>query len=198
MKKIVKLLLTLGLTLGLTNLACASLIGDEVHVKYQDPFIFESQTVTVQEGALDSVDFLSGNISVNLEADSIIVDFNNPTSFTNAFFAGLIFDDLYYGTPGITILDVIVDTNMNGWSDDRIMFYDDMIMFNWAGLFGDSGTNFTADLVIGPNPTPIPSTLLLFMTGICGFALLRRNKTVINLINCLDSSAILIPRSLTA
>lgn len=181
MKKIVKLLLTLGLTLGLTNLACASMVGDEVYVKYQDPFILESQTVIVQGGAQDAVDFLLGDITVNLEADSIIVDFNNPTSFANAFFAGLIIDDLNDSNLYYTLLDVNVVTDLTGWSDDRILFYDDIVMFNWAGLFADSDTNFIADLVFGQNPVPIPGTLLLFMTGIFGFALLRKNKTVKNL-----------------
>jgi hypothetical protein len=57
------------------------------------------------------------------------------------------------------------------------MFGDDYAGFNWQGLSVDGSTNFTAFFDFGPNPIPIPATLLLFVSGIAGFTLIRRKIT---------------------
>ena len=176
MQKILTLLVTLSLVLGVMSISQASLIGDDVTIKYQDPFVVESQTVTVQDGTQDAVDFMLGSLTINMEADTVIVSFNNPTTFADGFFSGLIIDDLNPGMPYLNLADVNVDTNMAGWSTDRLLFYDDMVMFNWAGLTADQSTTFSADLVFDANPVPIPGTMLLFVTGIGGVVIASRRK----------------------
>lgn len=176
MKKLTYYILIFTFGLYLTGSAYASLIGDDVFVTYTDPFFSQTETVTVEEGSDDAVDLLFGVITVDMETDSVIIDFSRPNTFGSASFAGLIIDDLDYddNAQDFILLGVEVDTNMRSWSDNRILFDEDTVSFNWQGLFVDGTTNFTAIFQFGPNPIPIPTTLLLFVTGIVGFVLIKR------------------------
>jgi hypothetical protein len=176
MKKLTYYILTFAFSLYLTGSAYSSLIEDEVFVTYKDPFFSQTETVTVKEGSEDAIDLLFGVMTVDMEADGVIIDFNRPNTFGSASFAGLIIDDLDYDNndQDYILLGVEVDTNMRGWADNRILFDDDTVSFNWYGLFVDENTYFTVIFEFGPNPIPIPNSVLLFVTGIAGFALIRR------------------------
>ncbi len=120
-----------------------------------------------------------GVYDVDVEEASVIVDFLKPNQFGNPGvfdYAGLVVSDLDF-EPGYILLGVDVDTNMAGWDESRLMFSDDFAGFNWQGLSVDGDTNFTAFFDFGPNPIPIPPTLLLFVSGIAGFTLIRRKIT---------------------
>jgi hypothetical protein len=182
MKQLLTIILTVTMTLVFTGLASASLIGQDVIVKYQDPFFEESFTVTVEQGNGDTVDLLkfmseTGVFTVDLEADSALVDFNKANNFGSATFAGLILEDLIDSNPEHILLGVTVDTSLTWWDDSRLKFGNDFAQFNWQGEMVESTDYFDAVFQFGPNPIPIPTSLLLFVTGIVGFALLRRKIT---------------------
>lgn len=176
MKRLIYYVLIFTLGFFLAGSAYASLIGDDVFVTYTDPSFSQTETIIVQEGSEDTVDLLFGVIAVDMEADSVIIDFSRTNTFGSASFAGLIIDDLNYDSNNqdFILLGVEVDTNMQSWADNRILFDEDTASFNWQGLFVDSTTNFTAIFQFGPNPIPIPNSVILFVTGIAGFVLIRR------------------------
>jgi len=170
----------------LGGFAQASLIDDLVDVSHQSPLfsiIDEASggdTVTVEAGAKDDVITLHFDVyQVDIEENSVIVDFLKPNQFGNPGvfdYAGLVVSDLDF-EPGYILIGVDVDTNMQGWDESRLMFGDDFVGFNWQGLTVDGDTNLTAFLEFGPSPIPIPPTLLLFATGIAGFTYFRRKIT---------------------
>jgi hypothetical protein len=187
MKKITFQIITIAFIFCLTGFAQASLIDDLVDIEHHFPLF---GTVDAGSGGGQDIPVTAsgpevppevegmhfGVYDVDVEADSVIVDFLNPNRFGDPGvfdYNGLVLSDLDF-EPGYILLGVDVDTNMDGWDASRLMFGDDFAGFNWQGLSVDGSTNFTAFFDFGPNPIPIPPTLLLFVSGIAGFALIRR------------------------
>jgi hypothetical protein len=188
MKKITFQIITFAFVFCLTGFAQASLIGDEVIAEFDFPFFgtlnpgSASETLIVEAGTGDVIRLHFDTFEVNVEESSVIVDFLQTRQFENLDvydFAGLALYDLDDSEPGYILLGVDVDTNMAGWDESRIMFGDDRdsVGFNWQGLTVNDNTDFTAFFEFGPNPIPIPATLLLFVSGIAGFTLIRRKIT---------------------
>jgi hypothetical protein len=188
MKKITFQIITIAFVFCLTGFAQASLIDDlsGVDIEHHFPLL---GTVDEDSGGGQGIKVTSdtevlgmhyGVYDVNVEADSVIVDFLKDNRFgdLDVFdWSGLVLSDLDF-QPGYILLGVDVDTNMVGWDDEtRLMFGDDFAGFNWQGLSVNANTNFTAFFDFGPNPIPIPATLLLFVSGIVGFTLIRRKIT---------------------
>ncbi|MGD2271436.1 MAG: PEP-CTERM sorting domain-containing protein [Desulfobacterales bacterium] len=168
------------LLVGLTGLAQASLIDDQVLVEHHFPFFSTVDDdsgggeVTVQDGTAEIFGMHFGVYDVDIEEDSLTVNFLKTNQFGSSDFNGLVLGDLDDSEADYILLGVDVETNMTGWDDSRLLFGDDFAGFNWQGLTVDGSTDFTAFFEFGPNPIPIPATLLLFITGIVGFSLLRR------------------------
>jgi hypothetical protein len=185
MKKITLQIITIAFVFCLTGFAQASLIDDLVDIEHHSPVF---GTVDATSGGGQDILVTSdievqgmhfGVYDVDVEEASVIVDFLKPNQFGNPGvfdYAGLVVSDLDF-EPGYILLGVDVDTNMAGWDESRLMFGDDFTGFNWQGLSVDGDTNFTAFFDFGPNPIPIPPTLLLFVSGIVGFTLIRRKIT---------------------
>jgi hypothetical protein len=180
MKKTILYIITPMLLVGLSGWAQASLIDDQVLVEHHFPF-FDSVDeasgggeVTVQDGTTEIFGMHFGVYDVDIEESSLDVNFTKTNQFSSADFNALVLSDLDDSEPGYILLGVDVDTDMTGWDDSRLIFGDDFAGFNWQGLTVDDNTDFTAFFEFGPNPIPIPATLLLFVTGIVGFTLLRR------------------------
>jgi hypothetical protein len=188
MKKFTFQIITIAFVFCLSGFAQASLIDDLVDIEHHSPVF---GTVDTKSGGGQDIPVTAsgpevppevegmhfGVYDVDVEADSVIVDFLRDNQFGNPGvfdYAGLVISDLDF-EPGYILLGVDVTTNMVGWdSDALLMFGDDFAGFNWQGLSVDGSTNFTAVFDFGPNPIPIPATLLLFVSGIAGFALIRR------------------------
>ncbi len=185
MKKITLQIITIAFVFCLTGFAQASLIDDLVDIEHHSPVF---GTVDAASGGGQDILVTSdievlgmhfGVYDVDVEEASVIVDFLKPNQFGNPGvfdYAGLVVSDLDF-EPGYILLGVDIDTDMAGWDASRLMFGDDFAGFNWQGLSVDGSTNFTAFFDFGPNPIPIPSTLLLFVSGIAGFTLIRRKIT---------------------
>jgi hypothetical protein len=185
MKKITLQIITIAFVFCLTGFAQASLIDDLVDIEHHFPFFGTvdaasggGQEILVTSG-IEVQGMHFGVYDVDVEEASVIVDFLKPNQFGNPGvfdYSGLVVSDLDF-EPGYILLGVDVDTDMAGWDESRLIFGDDFAGFNWQGLSVDGDTNFTAFFDFGPNPIPIPPTLLLFVSGIAGFTLIRRKIT---------------------
>jgi hypothetical protein len=186
MKKITFQIITIAFVFCLTGFAQASLINDLVLVEHHFPDfgtpdeLSGGGEVTVQDGTTEIFGMHFNVYDVDIEGSDLTVNFTTTNQFgiPGVFnFSGLVLSDLDF-QPGYILLGVDVDTNMAGWDDEtRLMFGDDFAGFNWQGLSVNSNTYFTAIFDFGPNPIPIPATLLLFVSGIAGFTLIRKKIT---------------------
>lgn len=180
MKKLVCVLGAVILLWAFTGVVDASLIGDTVYVEQIYPYLnleadaYKSAAVEVAAGDGDVVTL--GRYSVDIEEDFLTVDFNRNDNFGVFDFNGIVISDMNDSRDGYYLLDVEVITDVAGWDDSRVIFGDDFAAFNWSGLSFSSTSEFTAMLEFGPNPIPIPTTMVLFITGLLGIAVVRRKK----------------------
>jgi|GEM_PF-731218 len=180
MKKLVRVLGAIILLWAFTGAVNASLIGDTVYVEQYHPYPntasddYQSISTVVAEGDSDIVTL--GRYSVDIEKDFLTVSFNHGDTFSVFDFNGLVISDMQDSRDGYYLLNVAVETDIAGWDDSRIYFGDDFAAFNWAGLSFSNTTEFTATLEFVPVPMPIPTTMVLFITGLLGFAVVRRKN----------------------
>ncbi len=181
MKKTTFQIITIAFVFCLTGFAQASLIDDLVDIEHHFPRFGTvdaasgGQDILVTSGIeVEGMHF--GVYDVDVDEDSVVVDFLKLNQFAVRDYNGLVLSDLDF-EDGYILLGADVDTNMAGWDASRLMFGDDFAGFNRQGLSVDGNTNFTAFFDFGPNPIPIPPTLLLFVSGIAGFTLIRRKIT---------------------
>jgi hypothetical protein len=191
MKKITFIIITVAFIWCSTGYAQASLIDDFVDIEHHSPFfgtvdlasgggeqiLVTDISLPLNKPEVEGMHF--GVYDVNVEEASVTVDFLKLNQFGNPGvfdYAGLVVSDLDF-EPGYILLGVNITTNMGRWDNSRLMFGDDFVGFNWQGLTVTDNTNFTALFDFGPNPIPIPPTLLLFVSGIAGFTLIRRKMT---------------------
>ena len=181
MKKFIFQIITIAFVFCLIGFAQASLIGDWVLVEPQFPMFTppvdrsDDVNVLVAAGTTDVIR-IEGTYDVNMEESSVDVDFLTMNTYETRSFNGLVLGDLDFETEYI-LLGVEVTTNLAGWNDSRLELGVDYVGFNWQDLTVFSDTDFTAIFEFGPNPIPIPSTLLLFVTGLTGFFLIKRKIT---------------------
>ena len=178
MKKSVSIISAVFAVLIFAGLSNASLIGDSVTIGHHGPTIDQvalSDTVTVEAGTGDIVTL--GSFSVDMEADGFSVQFSTTDNFGVFTFNGLVISDLNDdGGSDYILLDVSVTTDVADWDESRIIMGDDFAAFNWSGLSFDTTTNFEAMLEFGPNPIPLPASMILFLTGLVGFAAIRKKQ----------------------
>lgn len=181
MKKTAVLLGALSLVFGLITPAAASLVGDDVLVQYIEvDSLMQSQGVTVTDDATDAIQTVWGSASVDMGPSGVQIDFlwENILARDNRFSGIKIIGMNDIANPDWLVLDVGVTTEMDGWTDDRIDFgYDEIgswVSFAWQDLRLEQNQSFDAMFTFGPNPIPIPATMVLFITGLVGFVVIRR------------------------
>lgn len=185
MKKLVSVMGTIVFLLAFSGMVNASLVDDTVYVEYYYPYLdFDAEpakSATVDQvsiGADDLVDTL-GRYTVNIEGSSFVVEFTRTDFFTELDFNGLVIRDLNDdGGDNYILLGVEVEaTNVAGWDDTLLTFGDDFVALNWSGLAFEADSSFEAILEFGPNPIPIPTAIILFVTGLIGFSGWRKMKS---------------------
>ena len=190
MKRFLITFAALSLLFGLVSGANASLLGDEVWIQYVEADVTyfwnpvkvandNSDAIRTGWNAADGF----GKIQVDLGETGVQIDFLASERFSSSSqFFGLTLSGLDFGDEWV-LLGVDVDTDMVGWTDDRISYFEDKtgayhISFDWQGLsFAgslDEPQSFTAMFDLGPSPIPIPATMALFVTGLVGFMFIRR------------------------
>lgn len=173
------------LFLSMVGTANATLIGDTVTAQHYFPDISSplsnlAQTI-VAAGTSDLMYPHSGTwYNVNVEADSIYVDFVGSATWTTTSFNGLVVDSLNDST-GNALQGVSITTNLLGWDISRLTFDQDTANFNWNGLSFTADSYFLAELDFGDSgnaPVPEPATMLLLGTGLTGLVgtRIRRRK----------------------
>lgn len=158
--------------LGLSSGVHATLIGDTVDVIHYFPDLDTVHNVlgpTTGAVGLSDVVTYSGIYDVDLEADSIQVDFLSQNSWSASAFNGLIvasIDDI--------VTNVSIDTNMLGWDNSRLGFNASALAFNWNSLSFTTDTYFNA--YITTSSVPEPGILALISLGLVGFGFRRKRQ----------------------
>ncbi len=186
---IIMTIAAVSLSLGLATGAGAALIGDEITIQYiENNTVIDQQTLIIEEGSSDTVRTAYNTISLNMEANTVFIDFvgfnSFPQSFTT-FFGIKILGLNDVDNPDWVLLgaDVTENTMTDAglWyaEEDSRLLIDPLsgdVGFDWHQMSYRPGQSFTALLEFGPNPIPIPATMALFVTGLSGFIIMRRRK----------------------
>jgi len=142
------LFICIGL-LAMVNTSQATLIDDTVTINHVFPD--SSTTYTgygvydrvVTDDATDAVT-LGSNYIVNVQSESVLVDFISSATWSTASFNGLSISDLNWA--GGTITDFTVETNLAGWTDSRLSYTGDALMFNWQALSFTANSYFNVSI----------------------------------------------------
>lgn len=163
--------------------ASASLIGDTVTMDWEfngTPCALCSTVNTiVAAGPADAVSPNPTAISVNVEAESILIDLvtngvviGDPLSD----FVGLIVSSLNWTDyPDGSIIDVLLDTSFFAFDASRISFTGDSVSVNLAGLTVTETDFVNLDLVTS-HAVSEPGMLALLVIGLAGIAFARRRR----------------------
>ena len=177
------------LLLGLATGAGAALIGDEVTIQYiENNEVIDEQTVIITESSSDTIRTGYNTISLNMEANTVFIDFVGFNSFPQSF-------TTFFGIKILGLNDVDnpdwvllgADVTENTMTDAGLWYAEEEsrllidplsgdVGFDWHQMSYRPGQSFTALLEFGPNPIPIPATMALFLTGLIGFIIMRRRK----------------------
>jgi hypothetical protein len=179
----IRLLLLLTMLLVPAGRAGATLIGDTVTIAHHCcalgtvAFGGGPTNVTVQSGTGDRILFYYNNYYVDVEAQSIRVDFNSPNTWDSGYedaFNGLVVSSLEGTSPPLIVTGFSsIDTNLSGWDDSRASFDDHSVAFNWDLLSFTAASYFEATLELVPEP----GTGFLVLTGLLGVAACRRSSS---------------------
>lgn len=177
MKKLFGVSCSITMILVFTGFVNADLIGDNVFIEQHVPnlnTVAGSIEITVQEGHdtyVDPTEWPFSTFTVDVEASSFNVTFTRNTFFTVFDFNGLVVDDLNsVVNPDYILLGVTVTTNLTDWTESNLQFGNDFVALNLSGLSVNTTNQIAVDLELGPDPIPIPATMVLFVTGLVGIA----------------------------
>ena len=189
MKRFPVITAALLLSMSVVTGAGASLVGDDVIVQWvQNDVVLQSDPVTIQEGTDDIITTGFNQVRVNIEADTVIIDFfgvNDLPQGFSTFFGIKILGLEDVDNPDWVLLDATVTNNTMTSSaqwfaeeESRLLIdpVNGNVGFDWHQMSYRPGQNFTAMLEFGPSPIPIPATMALFVTGLIGFILIRNKK----------------------
>jgi hypothetical protein len=177
--KIVVICLLLGL--GVVPGSSAYFIEDDVTLEYwQFGAPRESQTVTIADGLDDAVLLETNSALLNVDADRLTIEMvrNNAFPASGLFWGFKVLGLENQENPDWILLGVSIETNLPSWSEDRFEVTNDEnglnLAFDFEGMSLPLGRSLTAVFEFGPNPIPIPATAALFVTGLVGFAIVRK------------------------
>ncbi|HHP7233948.1 MAG TPA: hypothetical protein ACFCUC_04890 [Desulfobacterales bacterium] len=174
------------LSLTAVSGAFAYFIGDDVIFEYYTSGILRDTSgpdpIFIQEGPdeTDTVVLASKTALLDMDSDRFILNMvRNNGIFGSALFSGFKVVGLENTeNPDWILLGVDIETDLAGWTDDRFETTADEnglnLWFNLEGMSLPSGSSLTAVFEFGPNPIPIPATAALFVTGLIGFAIVRK------------------------
>ena len=160
--------------------ANATLVGDTVTASHVFPVqssVIGSSSATVANGAGDTMTPYYGYYTVNVDADSVLINQPyNPSWNTGVSFNGVFIDSLN-DSSGNSLIGVTVDTNIGNWNSARLSFDADSIWINF-GLGSSIGAGYLNLLLDfgSENNVPEPSALALMMFGFAGIGYQRRKK----------------------
>jgi hypothetical protein len=178
----IRLFLLLTMSFASAGRAGATLIGDTVTIAHHCCALGTvaygggPTNVTVQTGTGDRILFYYNLYYVDVEAQSIRVDFNAPNTWDSGYedaFNGLVVSSLEGTSPPLIVTGFSsIDTNLAGWDDSRASFDDHSVAFNWDLLGFTAASYFEATLELVPEP----ATGFLVLTGLLGVAACRRRS----------------------
>ena len=165
-----------------------TLLGDSIEILSLFPTVADVNaqgTVTVDDTDLDRVTFGGGSFA---HADALQLSFISP--FATRFAPGnqfnpdggnfISFEDLDFAD-GSVISGVSLSSTFGGIGVEDIIFGDDFVRFDVAGLPTVAGDSIVVDLTTsgGVSPVPLPAGLPLFAlaVGVLGFAR-RKSKQI--------------------
>lgn len=161
--------------------AAAYFIGDDVTFEYwQYGAPRESQTVIIEDGLDDGVLLETNSAFLNMDADRFTLEMvrNNAFPASGLFWGFKVLGLENQENPDWILLGVSIETNLPDWSEDRFEMTSDEnglnLAFDFEGMSLPQGRSLTAVFEFGPNPIPIPATAALFVTGLIGFAIVRK------------------------
>jgi hypothetical protein len=157
----------------------ATLIGDTVTVDH----LFPNQNNSVGSSSAVVLTGTSDTMtpffyySVNVEANSILINNTIPNWNKHESFNGVLIDSLN-DSSGNDLIGVIVETDMSNWNDARLSFDKDSIWINFG--LGTSITPGYINLLLdfgNTNSIPEPSSFLLLSLGLIGLGFSRKQKS---------------------
>lgn len=155
----------------LTSSCFASLIGDTISVRQAfDPgsglvTIDTPTDIIVEEGTADETMVGGTTTSPHLfdaEANEFTL-FQTSTDWSSFFFNGYVIDSLDWTPVDGHITGVIVGSNINGFTDERVAFDDHSVSLNYQGLSVNNGF-VRVQLVV--SHVPEPATFALGALGL--------------------------------
>lgn len=176
-----------AVALILSGNANASLIGDTVTMQHVFPDIdtlYKSPTSTIVEsGAADVLCPHTPGISrcdyysVNMEADTVLINHEMPGWTTTVSFNGVFIDSLD-DSSGNVLSGVTVDTNISNWDSSMLLFDGNSIWVNFltpsSDELGQGLITLTLDFSV--SEVPVPASVWLFGTGLIGLIGIARRK----------------------
>jgi hypothetical protein len=175
MKKQLLTSLAMGIfLLGVTGMANAMLIGDQIDVTYFNNGLSETQTITVTDDATDKINW--DNFIVDVNENNIFIDFEKAGGFASGSgFQGFIFSDL---NDPLQIGNIVSTLNPYPGNPVNISMTTDPVSLLSELSIDLSGLswNDSSELSVELNPTPEPATMLLFGTGLASLAGIRRKR----------------------
>jgi hypothetical protein len=104
---------------------------------------------------------------------NILINYNVSGEWQSTSFNGFRVTDILGAIDSITSVTINPATNLTGLDLSDIIFDDDHIWVNWAGLSVDTDTIVSLDIQGGPS-VPEPASLALLGLGFAGMRLVRR------------------------
>lgn len=116
-------------------------------------------------------------ITLDISSNSLLVEFDRASTWTNYPFNGWILSDQVNGLNDITGVSINSATNWGAFNQSHITFTANSISVNWAGLAFDPTTTLLLDVTFASAvPEPAAWAMMLLGFGAIGYAMRRRRS----------------------
>ncbi len=169
MKKLLLLTCMLIMYVISTN-TYSSLLGNEMTATWStNTGYIDVNTFVVTENVELINDWGFGNyLDTGPSSISVVIGFNGGIN------AGVswLFSDMDFSDSDNGIINVVVNTNYLGWSDSFVTFGADYVEIDFLNevTFLFEPNHFEIELITDASPVPLPSALLLFISGLITLA----------------------------